>query len=153
MKLLFQIRRSLTGFTLLELLIVIVISGILVSMIIPGFSHKYQWIKFENYCYKVVGFLKKAQNKALQIGKTVEVVIDYDRILLYLAEREIDNLAIPKNYNLTTEIKKILVYPLSQLRLISDSGILDIGEIEIHSDSKEKRIMLWPDSGNIFIAD
>jgi prepilin-type N-terminal cleavage/methylation domain-containing protein len=142
---------SKKAFTLLELLIVLIVVSILSILILPGLSRKYQSIKFENYSYQVLGFLKLAQNQALKEGRPLLLEIRPERFLLLLDEVELRSLKVPDAYRINSELSKLEVFPSGQLRLYSDSEILGEGNIWLESRFEKIKIVIWPSSGNIFL--
>lgn len=142
---------SKKAFTLLELLIVLILVSILSILILPGLSKKYQSIKFENYSYQLLGFLKLAQNQALKEGRPLLLEITPERFLLLREEVELRSLKVPATYRINSVLSKLEILPSGQFRLYSDSEILEEGNIWLESKFEKIKIVIWPASGNIFL--
>lgn len=145
------------SFTIFELLIVIIIMGMISVLVIPGFYTRYQAQKFQNYCYKFMNFLKKAQNKAVVEGRPVVIEIKSHNFILAVPEREnnqvIADYSIPEEYKIDTEIDKVYFYPSGEFKIICDQDMKEEGVIKFESRYGKEKIYLWAGSGNIFVEE
>jgi type II secretion system protein H len=145
------------SFTLIELLIVIITIGIISALIMPGFHTRYQAQKFQNYCYKFMNFLKKAQNKAIVEGRPVVIEIKSHHLILAVPEGEdnqvIADYPIPEEYKIDTEIDEVYFYPSGEFKIICDQDMKEEGVIKFESRYGKEKIYLWAGSGNIFVEE
>jgi len=141
------------SFTLLELLIVIAIISILSAVILPGFSNKYNAVKFDNFCFKVLNIFKSSQNKTIQEAKVVTVKIKQDRLSVYLSDGKAGELQIPADYKIDSEITRVDMFPTGEMRLYADSLILDNAEIKLSSKFGVKKIIFSAAAGNVSIEN
>jgi len=69
-------RRRPSGFTLIEMLVLIVIMTVLSTAIVPAFSRLRDRAAFETHVGRVTSFLMQARAQALELGTDVEVRFD-----------------------------------------------------------------------------
>ncbi|MDP8253813.1 MAG: prepilin-type N-terminal cleavage/methylation domain-containing protein [Candidatus Kaelpia aquatica] len=139
------------SFTLLELLIVIAIISILSVIILPGFSNKYNAVKFDNFCFKTLDVFKFSQNKTIQEAKVVTVKINQEGLSVYLSDEKAGELLIPAIYEIDSEITSVDMFPTGEMRLYADSLVLDKAEIKLSSKFGIKKITLLAGAGNVSI--
>ena len=65
-----------TGFTLIEIIIVLVIIGIIAGVTIPRFAGSFETIKFRKAMSDIVSFLRESRIASMSTGKTKTVGID-----------------------------------------------------------------------------
>lgn len=65
-----------TGFTLIEIIIVLVIVGIIAGVTIPRFAGSFETIKFRKAMSDIVSFLRESRTASMSTGKTKTVTID-----------------------------------------------------------------------------
>ena len=69
--------RKKQGFTLIELIIVLVIIGIIAGVAVPRFTGSLESIRFRKTMNEVVYFLREARIKAMSTAKETNVVFDF----------------------------------------------------------------------------
>src|SRR3989339_902865 len=69
--------RKKQGFTLLELIIVLVIIGIVAAVAIPRFTGSFDSIRFRKTMNELVYFLREARIKAMSCAEATNVVFDF----------------------------------------------------------------------------
>lgn len=69
-------RRVSAGFTLIEMLVLIIIMAILSTVVVPAYSRLRDRADFETQLSKVQGFFAEARARAIELGADVEVRYD-----------------------------------------------------------------------------
>ncbi len=80
-------RRPRYGFTLLELLFVVVISAILVSAVVPRLKNSIGSLALQNFLSDISAFSKYAQMKAINSGSWSRVRFDRSKRTMFLENR------------------------------------------------------------------
>ena len=65
-----------TGFTLIEIVVVLVIVGIIAGVTIPRFAGSFETIKFRRAMSDIVSFLRESRIASMSTGKAKTVTID-----------------------------------------------------------------------------
>ncbi len=72
-------RETGKGFTLVELLVVIVLLGFVLTLVMPAFSGSVTTLKAREASRQVVRLLQLARTDAITLGKPVNVIVDFER--------------------------------------------------------------------------
>ncbi|MEK7289580.1 MAG: prepilin-type N-terminal cleavage/methylation domain-containing protein [Planctomycetota bacterium] len=78
-----------TGFTLIEIIIVLVIIGIIAGVTIPRFAGSFETIKFRKAMSDIVSFLRESRIASMSTGKTKTVGIDLRKGFLWNDDKRI----------------------------------------------------------------
>lgn len=68
-----------TGFTLIEIVVVLVIVGIIAGVTIPRFAGSFETIKFRRAMSDIVSFLRESRIASMSTGKAKTVTIDLQK--------------------------------------------------------------------------
>jgi prepilin-type N-terminal cleavage/methylation domain-containing protein len=106
-------RSSLTGFTLLELILVMVVLSILLAVSAPAFKTSVRNAELKNFTSKLYLFLDYARTHATLKNVVLGVTFDNDEKAVTLEENGavLSRIAVPDNIAVTTEEPQILFYP------------------------------------------
>ncbi len=93
---------TLIGFTLLELLLVVMVLGIITALVAPTFSKSLANFKVESTAYTLLNWMKYAQEKAVMTGKQQKLTIQNNGVLWeYWIEGERRKIEIPTDLNVS----------------------------------------------------
>jgi prepilin-type N-terminal cleavage/methylation domain-containing protein len=99
--------RSDRGFTLLEIIVVLVLFGILSAIAAPSFLSSYNRMKLDNALNDLRGAIEESQRQAIQQGKSCQVVINNGNIsgpCLITGSRKLDSsISISPNTSTTVQ--------------------------------------------------
>lgn len=70
------VRRHASGFTLIEMLVLIIIMAVLSTVVVPAYSRLHDRAVFDSRIAHVTGFLMQARAQAIELGTEVEVRFD-----------------------------------------------------------------------------
>jgi len=146
--------KHLTGFTLIELIIVGIIVSILVMMSLVSFRGFYRATEFENTVDKIVSFIKNAQTMAVSEwrGKNVVILPDKNKLILEL-EGDNAEFELPYDYSMESDVIGLSFDGMGGFDCIDaeDSSIAKSScWIEVkNSDGDEAKIELWGYGGYI----
>lgn len=89
------------GFTLIELIVVLVIIGIIAGVAVPRFAGSFDTIRFKKTVSELVYFLREARIKALATAGTYHVTVDLHRGFCWNDDKKI--LKLPQNIEMFTD--------------------------------------------------
>lgn len=89
------------GFTLIELIVVLVILGIIAGVAVPKFAGSFDTIRFKKTVSELVYFLREARIKALSTSDAYHVTIDLHRGFCWNDDKKI--LKLPENMEMFTD--------------------------------------------------
>lgn len=128
---------SLTGFTLLELLLVIAIIAIVVGLATPSLKRSINNAVFKAFVQKTYFFLDYAKTQAVCKNGMFVVTFDLEEENFFLTEKDkVDDvmfeIMIPQHAHLETDKKTILFYP---------DGTLEEFKITIYDDYQRQSVI------------
>lgn len=80
--------RNSTGFTLIEIIIVLAIIGIIAGVTIPRFAGSFETIKFRKAMSDITAFLRESRIAAMSTGKAKTVGIDLRKGFLWNGDKK-----------------------------------------------------------------
>ncbi len=89
------------GFTLIELIVVLVIMGIVAGVAIPRYAGSFDSIRFRNTMSDLVSFLREARIKAMGTAGKYHVTMDLHRGVCWNDDKKI--LKLPRNIEIFTD--------------------------------------------------
>jgi prepilin-type N-terminal cleavage/methylation domain-containing protein len=135
---------SNSGWTLLETMIVSVITGILASIAIVNMLGIMNKNKVQNSLYEVKGALQEAQRNAIKMGKECKVVMDADINPTYLSvdtETKYVGCLSSKGVDLSG-INVTENFPGSSIRFSYKGNSTNLGTIVFHSSKTQAKYCL-----------
>jgi len=124
------------GFTLVEIMLVVILLTVVAALAIPSFSHSYKNIQLHNMATNLSYAMRYAQSLAISKGKTVQLVFDDQRQNYWLRQEsgEFDDVEnfnpqdferIPGRMGRTQKISEELTVdlPESQINFFPDGTI------------------------------
>lgn len=89
------------GFTLIELIVVLVIIGIIAGVTVPRYMGSFDSIGFRKTMAEMTGFLRSARINAMSTARKTNVFIDLHRGMCFNEEKKI--FTLPKNIELFSD--------------------------------------------------
>ncbi len=143
-------RSSLTGFTLLELLFVILIISVILGLSMPLIKKSVNKASFKAFVDKSYFLLDYAKSYAILKTKVLEVKLDLKERKIVLSERESGNkdgdklleIKIPESIKVESQKENIPFFPdgtMEEFEIIFSDG--EAGYSRIYSKSNEGRIV------------
>ena len=103
------------GFTLLELLVVLVLATLMLSLVVPRFAAVVPGVELKSTTQKTASLLRYARSRAMAESRLIAVELDADAHALRMSHRD-EPIALPESIELT----------------LSDTGSLALGhEIQL----------------------
>lgn len=139
-----SVPKRLLGFTLIEVLVIILIVGILSAISIPSFVNLIDKVNLNNAVSEVRASLQTAQRDAIRKSQICTVGINSltRTVMSYCTS---DNRDLPKNVDFATNIDKDSKLPGNPIRI--DFGILGTAEfktVELEDDTSSNSINRKP---------
>lgn len=121
---------SLTGFTLIEILFVVIILSILIVFSIPQLKNAYKNLELNSFAREMQSYMNYLSEQSIVTEDTFVFSIDNDNkqywALVLNAKNRLKTVAIPEGIKIITDQKQISFYP---------DGSIDIVTIKLSNDS------------------
>ncbi len=127
---------GVTGFTMVEMLVVLFLIGLMLSIAVPSFIHTVETLKFKATARKIVSTLRYARNTAVFKQMSQAVGFDIDNNLYYLGGQKIDEDEDPLSRNIKT------------FKLPSDVSIKSMEMVKERIESGKGNILFYPDGSS-----
>lgn len=130
--------RGVTGFTMVELLVVLFLIGLMLSIAVPSFIHTVETLKFKATARKIVSTLRYARNTAVfkQMSQAVGFDIDNNLYYLLLEGQGTEGDEDPLSRSIKT------------FKLPSDVSIKSMEMVKDRIESGKGNILFYPDGSS-----
>jgi len=107
--------KFLMGFTLIEILFVVIILTILVGVAIPSIKNTYSTLELNNFAGQLQAYMNYLSSQSVISGEAICLNIDNDNRQYWSAvmdsESKLKTVHIPESIKLVTDKKQIVFYP------------------------------------------
>jgi len=147
--------RSLTGFSLFELLVIVVIIGSLLAFSIPRFRSTFNNLEFDNFCQNLTNRMKYLQERASIEQIIYRLNLDLNNKLIRIESKKMDSddfisvsgllgkkIKVPDGLEIETSGQYVLFYP---------DGTLDGKDIEIFAFQNKATVYIKQTIGRIIL--
>jgi type II secretory pathway pseudopilin PulG len=108
-------RRSLTGFTFIETLFVVIVIGILLGFAFPFLQKNIRGFEFESFSRKMQASMNYFSQRSIMEREIILLTIDQERRLFWaqgiISSIVLKNVTIPKGIEVQSDKKSIYFYP------------------------------------------
>jgi len=117
--------RGAKGFTLIEMVVLIIIMAVMSSVVVPAYSRLKDRAAFQTRIAAVVGFLSEARSRAIELGTPIQVRYDpQSDTFTAQGETTFEAADLPTDVSSTTEAAAVAYQ--RTLTLPEDCRILDL---------------------------
>ncbi|MFH0827377.1 MAG: prepilin-type N-terminal cleavage/methylation domain-containing protein [Candidatus Omnitrophota bacterium] len=107
------------GFTLIEFLLVIIITAVLITVSLPHFRNSFDDFRLNNFSGELQLFMTYLKDRSIVEGKVVVLTIDNENQKLWAQfkddESPLRNLSLPQGLFLNSTQKQVFFYPDGQI--------------------------------------
>ncbi len=145
-------RADAGGFTLLELLVVLVILGLTVALAVPMFARAMPGVEAKAAARDVAAMLRTAHSLAIAGNREVTVAVDLDRRTVDLAGTRSRTIAAGIGIGLYTAAEELIDRGAGRIRFYPD-GTSTGGRVRLSAGERNYDVLVDWISGNVKIDD
>jgi general secretion pathway protein H len=147
------LKQHCEGFTLVELLVVMVIATLAVALVLPGFTNARTGMELKSGTRQLSSALRYARGLAISKHREVAVILDVeDRSYQYSNEQRKHNLSSSLNFRLLTNEGEILDDQSGAIRFFPD-GSSTGGQITLQANNSHHEINVNWLTGRVSISE
>lgn len=141
------------GFTLVELLVVMVIATLAVALVLPGFANARTGMELKSGTRQLSSALRYARGQAIAKHREVAVILDVeDRSYQFSNEQRKHNLSPSLNFKLLTSEGEILDDQSGAIRFFPD-GSSSGGQITLQANNSHHEINVNWLTGRVIVSE
>lgn len=145
-------RAAADGFTLLELLVVLVILGLTVALAVPVFSRAMPGVEAKAAARDVAAMLRAARSLAIAENREITVAVDLDRRTVELAGAQSRTVPAGIGIGLYTAAEELIDRGAGRIRFYPD-GTSTGGRVRLSAGERKYDVLVDWISGNVRIDD
>lgn len=145
-------RAAAAGFTLLELLVVLVILGLTVTLAVPMFTHAMPGVEARAAARDVAAMLRAAHSLAIAGNREVTVAVDLDRRTVELAGARSRTIAKGIGIGLYTAAEELIDRGAGRIRFYPD-GTSTGGRVRLSAGERKYDVVVDWISGSVKVDD
>jgi len=145
-------RADADGFTLLELLVVLVILGLTVALAVPMFSRAIPGVEAKAAARDVAAMLRTAHSLAIAGNREITVAVDLDRRTVDLAGTRSQTIAAGVGIGLYTAAEELIDRGAGRIRFYPD-GTSTGGGVRLSAGERNYDVLVDWISGSVTIDD